>query len=77
MAAALSGNDAPDAALFQFGTDPFSGSLIGDGRGLEAIINPFVAKIGADRVRREAAEEIGILVFDPLPFLTRLFLTAQ
>src|SRR5215471_19051747 len=65
------GNDAPDATLLQLAADPLGCRLIGDGRGLDAIVDPLVAEIGTDRRCRKSAEEVGVLPLDPLPFLTR------
>ena len=49
-AAASSGNDAPDVALFQLAADPLGRSRIGNRSGLDAIIDPPLAEIRADRV---------------------------
>src|SRR5947208_9011039 len=59
------GNDAPDAALLQLAADPLGRRRIRDGSRLDAIVDPFLAEIGADRPRRDGAEKVGILPLDP------------
>src|SRR6266478_6404790 len=71
------GNDAPDAALLQLAADPLRRSLVRDGSGQDAVVDTLVAQIGTDRRRRKGAEKVGVLAFDPLPFLTRGILAAH
>src|SRR5947207_13721543 len=71
------GNDAPDTALLQLAADPLSRSLVRDGSSHDTVVDPLVAQIGTDRRRRKGAEEVGVLPFDPFPFLTRFILAAH
>src|SRR6516164_646367 len=75
-AVALSGNDTLDVALFQLAADPLGGTRVGNGPCLDAVIDPLFAEIGADRARREATEQIGILALDAFPSLPRRILAA-
>src|SRR6266436_6242710 len=66
-------NDASDRTPLQLAADPIG---IRYRPGLDPVVDPLVAEIGADGRRREIAEQIRILSLDPTPFLARRILAA-